>query len=260
MAQSDISIVLVLPDLLGTYGDAGNAEVLLRRAIWRGYRARLIRTTRAADIPEGGDIYVIGGGEDAPQVLAAKELRRVPALGRGIAAGGSVLAVCAGFQILGRVFAGPDGAPVDGLGIFACETRRGARRRIGEVVARASAPLDLPPLTGYENHAGVTVLDAGARPLAHIVVGSGNDGRGAEGIIDGRSIGTYLHGPVLARNPGLADLLLESVVGPLEHLDDRLVGDLRGQRLSAAGRSRLRSRWPGVRRSTHDFLIDPVLQ
>jgi len=258
MAQSDIGIVLVLPELLGTYGDAGNGEVLLRRAAWRGHRARLIRTTHASAVPESGDVYVIGGGEDAPQALAASEFLRSPALCRGISAG-AVLAVCAGFQILGRVFPGPDGRPVEGLGVFACETHRGTRRRIGEVVAHVTEPLSLPPLTGYENHAGVTVLDAGERPLARVVVGNGNDGRGGEGIINGRLIGTYLHGPVLARNPALADLLLASVVGPLADVDDHAVERLRDQRLSAARPPWLRRAWRR-RPATHDSLIRNALQ
>lgn len=233
VAQSDIGIVLVLPEILGTYGDAGNGEVLLRRALWRGHRARLLRPTHPADIPENGDIYVIGGGEDAPQALAARELAQCPAFLHGLDNGAVLLAVCAGFQILGRRFPGSDGTAVDGLGLFACETTPGTTRCIGEVVAEVGPPLSLPPLTGYENHAGVTVLDAGARPLARVVSGGGNDGRGGEGILDGHRVGTYLHGPVLARNPALADRLLEWVAGPLDAIDDHLVDDLRRRRLAA---------------------------
>jgi len=153
-----------------------------------------------------------------------------------VAGGAAVLAVCAGLQVLGHRFAGEDGQIHDGLGLLDCETHRDAgARRVGEVVVDPDPDLSLPDLTGYENHGGVTTLGPSARPLGKVIVGHGNDGGdGTEGIINGRVVGTYLHGPVLARNPALADHLLSSVLGPLERLDEPEVLALRSERLYAA--------------------------
>ena len=178
----------------------------------------------------------MGGGEDAPQALAAHELRSGGALTEAVSAGAAVLAVCAGLQVLGHRFVGEDGKPRDGLGLLDCETHRDdGPRRVGEVVVTPDPDLDLPELTGYENHGGVTTLGPTAKPLGRVVVGHGNDGGdGTEGIVSGKVVGTYLHGPVLARNPALADHLLSSVLGPLEPLEDPEVEHLRGERLHAA--------------------------
>lgn len=231
-----VSIALLYPELLGTYGDGGNAIVLAQRLRWRGIPAEVVDVTAGEPIPRGCLLYLMGGGEDAPQALAARELRSGPALSDAVAAGAAVLAVCAGLQVLGTRFAGEDNKTHDGLGLLDCETHRdGGPRRVGEVVATPHPTLDLPELTGYENHGGVTTLGPTARPLGKVVAGHGNDGGdGSEGIVSGRVIGTYLHGPVLARNPALADHLLSSVLGPLEPIEEPEVDALRRERLQAA--------------------------
>jgi CobQ-like glutamine amidotransferase family enzyme len=231
-----VSIALLYPELLGTYGDGGNASVLARRLVWRGVPVEVIDVHAGEPIPTGCQIYVMGGGEDAPQALAAQELRKGAALVAAVEAGAAVLAVCAGLQVLGVRFAGEDGKAHDGLGLLDCETHRDdGPRRVGEVVATPDPSLDLPDLTGYENHGGVTTLGPSARPLGRVVVGNGNaGGDGTEGIVNGRVVGTYLHGPVLARNPALADHLLASALGPLAPLDDAEVEALRKERLHAA--------------------------
>ncbi|MDQ6928194.1 MAG: glutamine amidotransferase [Actinomycetota bacterium] len=231
-----VSIVLLYPELLGTYGDGGNAAVLAERLRWRGIRTELVEVTAGEAAPTSGDVYLMGGGEDGPQALAVKELRASGALEAAVDGGAAVLAVCAGYQVLGREFLGPDGRPNAGLGLLDCSTARGkGPRRVGEIVVEPAPILGLPPLTGYENHAGVTSLGAGAQPLGAVVVGHGNDtGDGSEGIVTGHVAGTYLHGPVLARNPALADLLLSWVAGPLDPIDDAEVEDLRAERMRAA--------------------------
>ncbi len=233
-----VSIALLYPELLGTYGDGGNAGVLSQRLRWRGIPVEVFDVTAGEPIPRSCDLYLMGGGEDGPQALAVRELRASRALDRAVDDGAAVFAVCAGYQILGREFLGPGGQPHEGLGLLDCTTTRGeGPRRVGEVVAAPDDSLGLPDLTGYENHAGVTTLGADATPLGHVVVGHGNDsGDGSEGIISGRVVGTYLHGPVLARNPALADLLLSWVVGPLEPLQDEEVEALRQERIAAARR------------------------
>ncbi|HWI04086.1 MAG TPA: hypothetical protein VNT52_09750 [Acidimicrobiales bacterium] len=231
-----VSIALLYPELLGTYGDGGNATVLAQRLRWRNIPAEVVDVHAGEPIPSSCQIYVMGGGEDAPQALAARELRSGSALVDAVAGGAAVLAVCAGLQVLGNRFAGEDGKAHDGLGLLDCETHRDdGPRRVGEVVVTPDPSLDLPDLTGYENHGGVTTIGPDAQPLGRVVVGHGNDGGdGTEGIVNDRVVGTYLHGPVLARNPALADHLLTSVLGALDPLDDGEVDALRKERLHAA--------------------------
>jgi CobQ-like glutamine amidotransferase family enzyme len=232
-----ISIAGLFPELLGTYGDGGNADVLSQRLRWRGLEVETVTVAAGEPVPDSCDLYVLGGGEDGPQTLAAEELAASGALGRAVDRGAAVLAVCAGFQILGTSFVGPDGGAHAGLGLLDCTTRRGAgRRRVGEIVVKPEA-FPLPQLTGYENHQGVTRLGSGSRPLGRVVSGSGNDGGDrSEGAVSGKVVGTYLHGPVLARNPAVADLLLSWIVGTLAPLDDTEVEELRDERLGAARR------------------------
>lgn len=240
MPSEQVTIVLLYPELLGTYGDGGNALVLAQRVRWRGRPAQILEVTAGEPVPESGDVYLMGGGEDGPQALAARELIASQALHRAVARGATLLAVCAGFQVVGRRFVGPDGDAHEGLGLLDCTTSRGAgARRVGEVVTDPEPGLGLPALTGYENHQGVTALGPDVHPLGRVVVGAGNDtGDRSEGAVTGRVVGTYLHGPVLARNPALADHLLAPVLGVLDPLDDAEPETLRHERLRAAHRER----------------------
>jgi CobQ-like glutamine amidotransferase family enzyme len=236
--DSTITIGLLFPDLLGTYGDSGNAVILAQRLRWRGIGADIITVHAGEPAPATCELYVVGGGEDLPQALAARHLG-TPAgspLRRAVDRGAVVLAVCAGLQILGTSFVGPDGVQADGLSLVDCETRRGAgSRAVGEIVVDPVPQLALPLLSGYENHAGVTSVGPGASPAGRVRTGVGNgDGSGTDGVWAGRVFGTYLHGPVLARNPALADLLLGWAVGELAPLDDREEHALRAERLHLA--------------------------
>lgn len=239
-----MKIVRLFPDLLGTYGDDGNAIVLQRRAQWRGIDAEILDVTTDSSIPDDGAIYTIGGGEDGPQVTAARQLAQSGALHRAVESGAVVLAVCAGLQMLGRSFLGPDSSPTDGLGLLDITTGRvDGERLVGEVVVEADPSLALPQLSGYENHAGATSLGPDARPLGRVRAGNGNGtGDGSEGVWSGRIIGTYLHGPVLARNAALADRLLSWAldIDELQPLPDPRIDAaaeaLRTQRISAATR------------------------
>ena len=235
--ESAVRIALVFPELLGTYGDGGNAVVLAQRLRWRGLPAEVVRVGIDDDLPHGCDIYVLGGGEDAPQMLATARLAEV-GLARAVDFGAAVFAVCAGLQVLGQSFTGSDGQQQPGLGIVDCTTRPKGERQIGELVVEPTA-FDLPLLTGFENHGGITELGPEAVPLGRVKVGYGNGVGGVEGVVSGRVLGTYLHGPALARNPALADLLLSWVTGELEPLDEPLIERLRTERLTAAlGRPR----------------------
>jgi CobQ-like glutamine amidotransferase family enzyme len=221
-------IALIYPELLGTYGDGGNAIVLARRLRWRGLPAEVVDVPAGSPVPEGCDIYLLGGGEDAPQVLAADGIRQNRAIVRAVSGGAAVLAVCAGYQVIGATF--PSGGEIhEGLHLVDIETRRSfappdappPTRAVGDIVVEPDPRLGIPTLYGYENHAGRTRRLPGAAgfPLGTVRRGIGDGDGGTDGIVDGRIVGTYLHGPVLAQNPALADLLLAWVHGSLPPLD-----------------------------------------
>ena len=231
----EVRLVWVYPDLLSTYGDRGNLLVLERRSRLRGIGVESVFVNSDQPVPHDGDIYLLGGGEDLPQVLAARRLRADGGLADAVGRGAVVFAVCAGYQLLGHEFGGADGEPTAGLGILDIRSGRGERRAVGEIVADVDPVLGVPALTGFENHQGVTRLGPDAVPLARVSVGTGN-GDGTEGAYAGRVLGTYLHGPALVRNPGLADLLLGWVVGPMRPVPparDELALTLRQERLAA---------------------------
>jgi lipid II isoglutaminyl synthase (glutamine-hydrolysing) len=230
-----LRLVWVYPDLLSTYGDRGNALVLERRARLRGLPVEIVEVNSDQPVPRDGDIYLMGGGEDLPQTLATRRLLADGGLSAAADRGAVVFAVCAGYQMLGTEFGGSDDAPVQGLGLLDIRSGRGERRAVGEIVADVEPELNVGRLTGFENHQGVTQLGGGARPLARTALGTGN-GDGTEGAYAGRVLGTYLHGPALVRNPGLADLLLGWAVGALPPLDreyEAWTARFRDQRLAA---------------------------
>ena len=237
--SSAVRVALLYPELLGTYGDRGNARVLVQRLAWRGVPAELVEAPWGEPAPASCDIYVLGGGEDSPQASAAAALIAEGVVNRAVDDGAAVLGVCAGFQIR------------PGLGLLDCTTaRRASPRIVGEILVEPNPEVGLPALSGYENHAGLTDLGPRAVPLGRVDVGVGN-GDGTEGALEGRVVGTYLHGPVLARNPALADLILSWFVGELEPLDDSEITDLREERrqyVAAEQARRSVRRWRRYRR------------
>ena len=235
MNASRLRLVWVYPDLLSTYGDRGNLLVLERRARLRGIEVESIGVNADQPVPRQCDVYLIGGGEDLPQILAARRLRADGGLAAAARQGAVVFAVCAGYQLMGQRFAGEEGQPLAGLEILDLESGRGRRRAVGEILADVDPSLGVPRLTGFENHQGVTTLGPGVRALARVRSGVGN-GDGTEGAYADRVFGTYLHGPALVRNPGLADLLLGWAAGPLDPLPpeaEQWNGRLRSERLAA---------------------------
>jgi lipid II isoglutaminyl synthase (glutamine-hydrolysing) len=241
MRDTALRVGLIYPELLGTYGDRGNAVVLVQRARWRGHAAELVEVAASEPIPDSLDVYLFGGGEDDPQSMAAAGMRTSAAnISRARDNGAAVLAVCAGFQLIGHRYDTGDGETIDGLGLVDAVTRAGSPRLIGEVVVEPGDPL--PTLTGFENHGGRTTLGPGERPLGRVRTGGGN-GDGHDGILGERLVGTYLHGPVLPRNPALADLLLAWVVGDLAPLDSSLEEKLRAQQLDAGSATGVRKWW-----------------
>lgn len=233
-----VRIGLVLPDVMGTYGDGGNAVVLRQRLRLRGIPAEIVEVTLADPVPDSLDLYTLGGAEDYAQRLATRHLLRHRGLQRAVDRGAPVLAICAAIQVLGHWYETSAGERVEGVGLLDVTTSPQPARTIGEVVSTPLVEGLTEPLTGFENHRGGTVLGAGARPLAAVVTGAGNRlGDGVDGAVQGSVVATYLHGPCLARNPELADFLLSRVLGPLPPLDLPEVELLRRERLAgAAGR------------------------
>jgi CobQ-like glutamine amidotransferase family enzyme len=204
------------PEYLNIYADRGNIAVLTRRAAVRGHELD-VRPVGLGDPldPNAYDLLYVGGGQDREQGLVAPDLAgKGDAIHTAHTAGVALLAVCGGYQLLGRGYRGRDGSWMAGAGLFAHETVAGDVRMIGDVLLECELePGRKHGLAGFENHAGRTILDAGAEPLGRVVHGFGNDGAsGVEGCRLGRAVGTYLHGPLLPRNPWLADWLLSQAL------------------------------------------------
>jgi lipid II isoglutaminyl synthase (glutamine-hydrolysing) len=210
-AAERILVGHLYPSYLNIYADRGNIAVLAARAGWRGIELDVRTIGPGEQAPGGVDLYYVGGGQDREQALIAPDLAsRGAALAQAVAGGAAVLAVCGGYQLLGRFYRGRGGEELPGAGVFPLHTVAGERRMIGDVLLECElAPGEPRTLAGFENHAGRTILDEGAEPLGRVVAGFGNDGEsGYEGCRLARAVGTYLHGPLLPRNPWLADWLL----------------------------------------------------
>ena len=236
MSTETLRIIWIFPDLLSTYGDRGNMLILARRAGLRGIASECVEVQSDQAVPQDGDIYLLAGGEDGPQALAAQRLIADGGLHRAVERGATVFVVCAGYQLVGTSFFAK-GAKCAGLELVDLYSDRGPTRAVGELVGEIDPALGLPTLTGFENHGGRTHLGPDVKPLATVRSGIGNDGQ-TEGVWQGKILGTYSHGPALARNPALADLLIAwatglSSVADLEPVDDTWPGRLRAERLHA---------------------------
>jgi CobQ-like glutamine amidotransferase family enzyme len=237
------------PDYLNIYADRGNIAVFARRAAWRGHELEVTALGMDDEIVPGAhDLYYVGGGQDREQLLVAENLAaKAEPLHEAVAGGAAALAVCGGYQLLGRGYRGFHGEDMPGIGLLPLVTVAGDRRMIGDVLIECELePGVKRTLAGFENHVGRTRLEPGAEPLGRVLFGFGNDGEsGFEGCRAGRVVGTYLHGPLLPRNAWLADWLLAQALAhrlgaepqELEPLPDEL--ENRAHEVSA-GRARAR--------------------
>ena len=238
---------------MNLYGDRGNVIALRQRCAWRGIDFEEDTVTcggsfRAKDY----DLFFFGGGQDQEQVTVSRDLQqgKGPSLVDAVNDGAALLAVCGGYQLLGSYFRSGDGTDIPGCGLFHAHTIAGPARHVGNVVAEAQISGHRSLLVGFENHSGCTYLDGAppsseqTRPLATVVVGNGNNGQDrTEGAHYRGAIGTYLHGPILPKNPWLADWLLQVALrrrmGPdyeLPLLDDTLELDAQGAVRDAVSR------------------------
>jgi CobQ-like glutamine amidotransferase family enzyme len=216
--MTKIRVGHLYPEYLNIYADRGNIAVFRHRAAGRGRELAVEPVSVGDELRPGAhDLLYIGGGQDREQALIAPDLAaKGAAIRKAISGGAAVLAVCGGYQLLGRFYRDRSGDELPGAGVFPLHTVAGERRMIGDCLLECELePGVRRTLAGFENHAGVTRLDADAEPLGRVVAGFGNDGEsGFEGVRVGAAVGTYLHGPLLPRNPWLADWLLERA---LEH-------------------------------------------
>ena len=204
-----LTIVHLFPELLNLYGDGGNVIALKRRLQWLGLpvEVREIGMGDAMDFSQA-DIVFIGGGADREQMIVKDAMvARKSELSAYVADGGVLLAVCGGYQFLGHSYA-MDDVVVEGLGVIDMETVRGEGRLIGNAVIQSD--ICDAPIVGFENHGGRTTLGSDAKPLGRVLGKTfGNNGEdGFEGVHQGNLIGTYLHGPLLPKNPQVADYLI----------------------------------------------------
>jgi CobQ-like glutamine amidotransferase family enzyme len=215
---------------MNIYGDRGNVIALEQRARWRGIDVEV----RAADVgdaiePDEVDLIFAGGGQDDQQVAVSRDLagrkgEQLRALAEDDA---PMLLVCGTYQLFGHYFRTGTGDELPGIGVLDLHTVAGKRRLIGDALVRSEIGLSPDTLVGFENHSGQTFLGRGCRRLASTVVAGGNNGQdGGEGAVYRQVHGTYLHGPVLPKNPWLTDRLLEAALRrrgnrePLTQLDD----------------------------------------
>lgn len=213
MGKYCLTIYHLYPDLLNLYGDKGNIAVLTKRCEWRGINAEL-KTLCEGDVPDfsGVDIVLLGGGSDREQLLVSKRRDEVAApLKEYVENGGVTLAVCAGYQLMGNFYeAGGERIPC--FGVLDIDTVSGEGRLIGNIAVEAVLGGKPMTLAGFENHGGRTDIK-NHTPLGRVSFGFGSDGGGThEGVVYKNTVATYLHGPILPKNPELADYLIETAM------------------------------------------------
>lgn len=221
-----ITIGHLYPDLLNLYGDRGNIACMMQRCIWRGIDAETIEFNLGDRIDfEKLDIVLLGGGSDREQMIVCQKLQEIqPAFKKYVEDGGVVLAVCGGYQLLGKYYKTKEGM-IQGLNLVDLYTEQGKERLIDNIVLKSD--LVSMPVVGFENHGGRTYIN-GNKPFGKVLYGSGNDGEsGYEGVVYKGVIGTYLHGPLLPKNPEVCDWLIAHALerrygeSSLSPLDDR---------------------------------------
>ena len=227
-----LTIVHLLPELLGTYGDRGNVEIASWRLKQRGIAHEVITVGARDQVPTSADLYFLGGGEDDAQIAAREILEQHGAMQKVLNQGGHIFAVCAGFQLLGASFPASGNRIITGLGVLPVETLAVSPRSVGEVLSEPT--ISIARLTGFENHSGQTRFLEKLQPLGRVTRGVGNGlNSNIDGVVTDQIIATYMHGPVFARNPELADWVLARKVGELAPLSAPIFNELHAQRVAS---------------------------
>ena len=227
-----IRIAHLYSSLLNVAGDGGNVIAVERRASWRGIPAEIV-PVELGQTPDLAtfDMIFIQGGQDVEMAVAARDLRcKAPSLRQAADQGVVIFAVCAGLQLLGHRYIPSVGVAMEGIGVLDLETRGGAHRFMQHAACEVRFGDQTEVVVGFENHSGLTELGPGARAFGRVLAGAGNNGADrTEGAVRDHVFATYLHGPVLPKNPWLTDQLiriaLERKVGgrvDLPPIDDAL--------------------------------------
>ena len=238
--RATLRVCALYPELMNIYADRGNLQGLRARCGWRGMGFELAASSLGEPLDPGAhDLFYMGGGQDRDQIAVAEDMvaTKRDALHAAADRGAVVLAVCGGYQLLGRSYQLGE-RTIPGVGLVGLETaREPGPRLIGNCAIEADLGNGPRGIAGFENHGGRTYLDADEEPLGRVLSGHGNNGRdGFEGVRRGSVIGTYLHGPLLPKNTWLADRLVELALGiELEPLDDAMEDAAHGSARRAAG-------------------------
>lgn len=222
-----IKIVHLYAKEMNVYGDDGNVLILQKRLAWRGFEPEVIKVGIGDILPDDTNLIVAGGGQDSNQLRVASDIKLKSEKLRALAERGvPMLLICGSYQLFGHQFVTAEGEIIEGIGILDVSTVGSAERLVG------NAKIDSPQgeLYGFENHSGRTFIKSSdTKPLGRVIIGNGNNGDdGQEGAIKFNIFGSYLHGPILSKNPVLADYLLQLalndafIIAPLKPLDDRL--------------------------------------
>ncbi|OGN87955.1 MAG: hypothetical protein A2X23_02560 [Chloroflexi bacterium GWC2_73_18] len=207
-----LRIAHLYPSLLNVAGDGGNLTAIVQRCRWRGIETEVVpvEAGETADYP-GFDLLLFHGGQDVEMAVVAADLpRQAEGLRAAADAGVVFLAVCAGLQLLGHRYIPSAGPTLEGVGVLDLETRGGPQRFMQHAACEVTLGGETEIVVGFENHSGQTELGPGVRPFGRVVAGAGNNGRdGTEGAVRENVYATYLHGPVLPKNPWLTDKLIE---------------------------------------------------
>ncbi len=228
--KQKLTIGWLYPELMNIYGDRGNITTLIKRCEWRGIKAEVVELNPGFDHKQLAmcHLLVMGGAQDKQQSIVNEDLRRHhKVLSEMIDNGTPGLFVCGGFQFLGNYYKEADGTIIDGLGIFDLNTQNpgeNEERLIGNIAIKPNIDGIDKPIVGFENHGGRTILGANVKPLGTVIKGHGNNDDGTEGAIYKNSFGTYLHGPILPKNPHFTDHILKLALktDELDPLDDNI--------------------------------------
>ncbi len=228
--KQKLTIGWLYPELMNIYGDRGNITTLVKRSEWRGIKTNVANLNPGFSDSElkSCDLIIMGGAQDKQQSIVNEDLRKHhKVLSEMLDNDTPGLFVCGGFQFLGNYYKEADGTIIDGLGIFDLNTQNpgeNEERLIGNIAIKTNIDGIDKPVVGFENHGGRTILGANVKPLGTVIKGHGNNDDGTEGAIYKNSFGTYLHGPILPKNPHFADHLLKLALETeeLDPLDDSL--------------------------------------
>lgn len=206
-----ITILHLYPREMNLYGDHGNILTLVKRCEWRGIKTKVIEHEPGQAIPKNVDIIFGGGGQDSGQNKIEADLKKIaPELKKLVENGTPTLVICGLYQLFGKYFLTQDEHRIEGIGILNLSTTAGPDRLIGNIIIKNE---QFGQIVGYENHSGLTTLEDKSQAFGEVISGAGNNGKDqTEGCFYKNCIGTYLHGPILPKNPKVADFLIETAL------------------------------------------------